>query len=490
MSAMKQLNKLMLLAVIWAFPFVIGQLPVGVSFGDAAQAAEEKKKTRKVPAMRERTYKKLAEAQLMVDPDSAPREEGEPAPVPKGTPRDAVKLLHELMGSRGLNSYEKAQIWNTLAFAYYTLDDMPSTINAYEQILKQGTISEALELSSLRALFQLYYSNEKYLKAIKYIDRFQALLTVRDPQITFFKATAYYQLDNFRESLKTAILVEEIAVARRASRIASSKATIANVKATPEEHQEARLGLQKLQSTPAVKENWWYLQVVLYNELEEVDSVIRLLETLIVNYPKKQYWMHLAGMYSEKGRDDASLSAYYATYIQGFLVRESEIVMVAQRLLGADNPYEASQVLEKGFKAKSIEENEKNLRLLATAYTLSQETNSAIDAWRDATRYAEDGDLYFRLAQALSAEDRHKEAVDAYSDAQKKGDLKKPGDVAFWKGISQMQLERWDSATKSFRSAAKLDKKKSKQSRQYIRYIAGERRRQEELRKMLEGVGE
>jgi len=487
MSAMKQLNKLMLLAVIWAFPFVIGQLPVGVSFGDAVQAAEAKKKTRKVPAMRERTYKKLAEAQVMVDPESAPREEGEPAPIPKGTPRDAIRMLQELMGSRGLNSYEKAQIWNTLAFAYYTLDDMPSTINAYEQILRQGTISEALELSSLRALFQLYYSNEKYLKAIKYIDRFQALQKVRDPQITFFKATAYYQLDNFRESLKQAILVEEIAVSRRAGRIAASEAILANAKATPEEQQKARLGLQKLRAKPAIKENWWYLQVVLYNELEDVDSVIRLLETLIVNYPKKQYWMHLAGMYSEKGRDDASLSAYYVTYIQGFLVKESEIIMVAQRLLGADNPYEASQILEKGFDEKAIEENEKNLRLLATAYTLSQETNAAIDAWRDATRYAEDGDLHFRLAQALSAEDRHKEAVEAYSDAQKKGDLKHPGDVAFWKGISQMQLERWNSATRSFRLAAKLDKKKSKQSRQYIRYIAGERRRQEELRKMLEG---
>jgi tetratricopeptide (TPR) repeat protein len=316
------------------------------------------------------------------------------------------------------------------------------------------------------------------------------LQAVKDPQITFFKATAYYQLNEFRESLKQAILVEEIAVARRAGRIESNQAIIADAKATPEQKQEARRVLQKIQGTPAVKENWWYLQVVLYNELEDIDSVIRLLETLIVNYPKKQYWMHLAGMYSEKSRDDDSLSAYYATYIQGFLVKESEIVMVAQRLLGADNPYEASQVLEKGFKDESIEENEKNLRLLATAYTLSQETNSAIDAWRDATKYAEDGDLYFRLAQALSAEDRHKEAVKAYSDAQKKGDLKKPGDVAFWKGISQMQLERWDSATKSFRSAAKLDKKKAKQSRQYIRYIAGERRRQEELRKMLEGVGE
>jgi len=490
MSAMKQLNKLMLLAVIWAFPVVVGQLPVGVSFGDAVQAAQERKKTRKVPAMREKTYKKLAEAQLMVDPDSIPREEGEPAPVPKGTPQDAVLMLLDLMGSKGLNSYEKAQIWNTLAFAYYTLDDMPKTVNAYEQILKQGVISEALELGSLRALFQLYYADEKYLKAIKYIDRFQALQAVPDPQITFFKATAYYQLENFRESLKQAILVEELAVARRAARLESSMEAISNGKMSDEKLPEAKLALQKLQAKQAVKENWWYLQVVLYNELEDVDSVIRVLETLIVNYPKKQYWMHLAGMYSEKGQDDASLSAYYAAYIQDFLVRESEIVMMAQRLLGADNPYEASLVLEKGLKSKAIEENEKNLRLLATAYTLSQETNSAIDAWRDATKYAEDGDLHFRLAQALSAQDRHKEAVKAYNDAQKKGDLKKPGDVAFWKGISQMQLERWDSATKSFRSASKLDKKKSKQSRQYIRYISGEKRRQEELRKMIEGVGE
>ena len=490
MSAMKQLNKLMLLAVIWAFPVVVGQLPVGVSFGDAVQAAQEKKKTRKVPAMREKTYKKLAEAQLMVDPDSIPREEGEPAPVPKGTPQDAVLMLLDLMGSKGLNSYEKAQIWNTLAFAYYTLDDMPKTVNAYEQILKQGVISEALELGSLRALFQLYYADEKYLKAIKYIDRFQALQAVPDPQITFFKATAYYQLENFRESLKQAILVEELAVARRAARLEYSMEAISNGKMSDEKMPEAKLALQKLQAKQAVKENWWYLQVVLYNELEDVDSVIRVLETLIVNYPKKQYWMHLAGMYSEKGQDDASLSAYYAAYIQDFLVRESEIVMMAQRLLGADNPYEASLVLEKGLKSKAIEENEKNLRLLATAYTLSQETNSAIDAWRDATKYAEDGDLHFRLAQALSAQDRHKEAVKAYNDAQKKGDLKKPGDVAFWKGISQMQLERWDSATKSFRNASKLDKKKSKQSRQYIRYISGEKRRQEELRKMIGGVGE
>ncbi len=451
---MKMLNKLTLLALLWSLPLLIGQLDMPVSLGETV-TAQEKKKTRKVPAMRERTYKKLAEAQIMIDPESAPREEGEPPPEPTGTPQDAVAMLHKLRESRGLNSYELAQIWNTLAFAYYTLEDIPNTIRSYEQILEQGTITEALEISSLRALFQLYYSEEKYELAIKYIDRWQALQAAPDAGVTFIKATAYYQLENFRESLRWAIRVEEIA---------------------KEQQKE-------------VKENWYYLQVVLYNEFQDTDNVIRVLETLITFYPKKQYWMYLAGMYSEKEWDDKSLSAYYAAYIQGFLAREMEVVMLSQRLLGASVPYEASQILDKGFKEGLIEENEKNLTLLATAYTMAQETDLAIDAWREATRFAEDGELHYRLALALAQEDRHKEAVDAYNEAQKKGDTDDPDDIAFWKGISLMQLERWDSATRAFRDAAKLgDSRMKKQTRQYIRYIAGEKRRQEELRKMLEDV--
>ena len=458
---MKMLNKLTLLAIVWSLPLLLGQLDVNISFGETATAQEkkkqERKKTRRVPAMRERTYKKLAEAQIMIDPESAPREEGEPPPEPTGTPQDAIRLLTKLRGSKGLNSYEHAQIWNTLAFAYYTLEDVPNTIRSYEQILKQGTITEALEMTSMRALFQLYYAEEDYRRSIQYIDRWQALQAKPDPGVTFIKSTAYYQLENFRQSLKWAIRVEEIAT---------------------EQQRE-------------IKENWWYLQVVLYNELQDPDNVIRVLETLIAYYPKKQYWMYLAGMYSEKEWDDKSLSAYYAAYAQGFLARESEVVMLSQRLLSAAVPYEAAQIMEKGFKEGLIKENEKNLTLLATAYTMAQETNSAIDAWRDATKYAEDGDLHYRLAQALAQEDRHKEAIQAYTAAQKKGDTKDPDDIAFWKGISQMQLERWNGATRSFRDAAKLgDKKMKRQTRKYIRYIAGEKRRQRELRKMLEDVGE
>jgi tetratricopeptide (TPR) repeat protein len=234
-----------------------------------------------------------------------------------------------------------------------------------------------------------------------------------------------------------------------------------------------------------VKENWLYLTVILYNELKDYDNVIIVLERLIREYPKKQYWMHLAGLYAEKDQEENALSAYYAAYVQDMLTRESEVIMLAQRLLNAEVPFEAARVVQKGMDDDLIKRNERNMKLLAQSWTMSQDTDRAIIAWAGATEFAEDGDIYYRLAQALANDDQHSKAVTSYRDAIKKGDLNKPHDVEFWMGISLMQLERWDEATKAFRSASK-DKKKAKQCKQYMRYIKGEKRRQAALREMLE----
>lgn len=454
--------KLALIGLFWALPLMppqsTGLALNGQAFAEEKKSAKPKKrrrtKTRRVPAMREAVYKELAKAQVMIDPESVPREEGEPPPVPDGTPQDAVELLLKLQHRKGMNGYELAQVWNTLAFAYYTLDDIPKTIAAYEKILSEGTISIALELSTLRALFQLYYSQERYDKSLSYIDRWLELNGSPDASVTFIKATIYYQLKDIQKSLKYALEVQAITEAQGNT----------------------------------MRENWWYLQVVLFSELERSDDVIRVLEILVAQYPKKQYWMHLAGMYSEKAWDDKALSAYHAAYTQGFLTKESEVVMLAQRLLSLDeapNPYEASQVLEKGFEEELIEENEKHLRLLATAYTLSQEATAAIDTWRKATKYADDGELHYRLAQALANEDRHVEAIESYEAALEKGELKKPADVNFWLAVSQMQLERWEAAIDSFTEAGELDEDKEEQTSNYITYIKGERARLEALDRAL-----
>lgn len=438
-----------LIGLLWALPlmFIGNSSPLG---GQALAQAADERETRRVPAMRERTYKVLSEAQLLIDPESIVVEEGQEKPQVQPNPQAAIKMLNDLLNSRGMNSYEIAQAWNTLAFAYYTIDDVPNTIKAYENILNE-TITLALELSSLRALFQLYYSQENYSESLKYISRWQALNVTPDPDVTYIKATIYYQLEDYKKALEEALLVEKIVV----------------------------------EQNRTMKESWWYLQVVLYNELKDYPKVISVLEKLIVHFPKKQYWMHLAGMYAETEQDEKALSTYYAIYTQGLFDKETEIVMLSQRLLNAEVPFEAAKILEKGMKDGIVEENEKNIRLLATCYTMAQDTGKAIDAWRDATRYVDEGEIHYRLAQALSQEDRHKEAVEAYRAAIRKGGLNDLADVNFWLGISLMQLEEWDDASSAFREAAK-DKSKEKSARQYIQYISGEKRRQAELKLMLE----
>lgn len=434
---------------------VVIALALSATFVASALAAEDKKKTRRVPAISQSLYKQMSEAQIMIDPDSIPREEGEPAPEPKGTPQDGINKLLEMTKKKRLNSNELSQLWNLLAFGYYTLEDVPKTIYAYEQVIaagKIGVITEALEKNALRALFQLNYSIEKYAVALDYIEQWEAVNGAPDAAVSYLKSTANYQLERYREALKWAIQVEDI------------------VKAEGRE----------------MKENWLYLQVVLYSELKDTDNVIRVLERMVVEFPKKQYWMHLAGMYTEKEWDDRALSAYYAIYSQGLFEKDSELVMLAQRLLNADVPFEAASVLEEGLKSKVVEASEKNYRLLATCYTVAQEMSKAIDSWRLATKYAEDGDIHYRLAQALAQEDRHREAVGAYGKALEDKDLKSPSDAHFWLAISHMSLENWDLASRSFRQASRLDDRIAKQARQYIRYIAGEKRRQKALQEMLE----
>ena len=436
-----------LIGILWALPVLVGNFGQGF-FSGKAYAAE---KTRRVPAMRERTYKQLSEAQLLIDPKSVQVEKGKKPPDVKADPQKAIQMLRGMLTQRGMNSYEIAQVWNTLAFAYYTVNDIPNTIKSYENVLKQ-TITQALELSSLRALFQLYYAQGDYRTSLKYIDRWQKLNETPDADVTYIKATVYYQLGNMKEALKQALLVEKIAK----------------------------------EQNRTMKESWWYFQVVCYNEEKDYPNVIRVLRELVTHYPKKQYWMSLAGMYSEEGKDGKSLDAYYAAYVQGMLNRDMEVVMLAQRLLNASVPYEAARVLEKGMKDGIVDKSEKNLKLLATAYTMAQETKKAIDAWRRAaTAGKTDGQTYYRLAQALSQDDMNKEAIDAYQKAQDHPkDLRDVAEVWFWLGTAQIQLKQWTSAIHSFQQAAK-DKDHKKSAEQYIKYVQAEQTREKELEEML-----
>ena len=143
----------------------------------------EKSGKRGALALREATYKRLAEAQELVDlKDYA----------------GADQVLVDLLARRGLNAYEIASAYNMRAFVAFSNEDYPGAIAAYEGVLSQSPeIPEALEQSALYALGQLYFVREDYTKAINYLDRWFEVSENPGPQPYIFLAQAYYQLERY-----------------------------------------------------------------------------------------------------------------------------------------------------------------------------------------------------------------------------------------------------------------------------------------------------
>ena len=81
------------------------------------------------------------------------------------------------------------------------------------------------------------------------------------------------------------------------------------------------------------KEQWWLLLRASYYSLEQMDQVKRILERLVVEWSKKEYWVQLSAMYSQDKQETEQIAAYQTAYHEGYLEKSSEFVMMAQLYL-------------------------------------------------------------------------------------------------------------------------------------------------------------
>ncbi len=63
---------------------------------------------------------------------------------------------------KGLTPYELAQIWNITAYSYYLQERYQDAINAYDKVMAQPELPEALMLSTLKTKAQLQFTLEDY----------------------------------------------------------------------------------------------------------------------------------------------------------------------------------------------------------------------------------------------------------------------------------------------------------------------------------------
>jgi len=225
--------------------------------GAIAQESEsgQKRKTRKTPSMSEKVYNKLTEAQELIEAKDY----------------DAgLAALSDLATEPKLSHYEKAQLYNYFAYTYFTLERYEDAISSYEKVLEQPDLPEALETNSLYTLAQLYFIIENYRKAVDIINRWFALTEKPTENAYMLLGQGYYQLEDYKNSLVPL---------KKAYGMVTGRG-----------------------DTP--KENLLLLLRVNYFNLNDYENMLNVLKELVVYYPKPEYWLTMAGTYSELKRLD------------------------------------------------------------------------------------------------------------------------------------------------------------------------------------------
>ncbi len=422
----------------------------GGSGGGSGQSADkksdEKRKTKRTGSMSEKVYKRLAQAQEFADP---------PEETPDVQP-DYLRALSELDAIKAmpkLSPYERAQMNNFYGFIYYSMERYNDAIRAYQQVLQEPEIPEGLRTSTIYTVAQLKFILEDYQGAIDMMNQWVAESENPGPEPFIFMATGYYQLERYRDIIQPV---------ERAMSIARERGT-------------------------SVKEQWWLLLRVAYWELDDIPKVKDILEILVVQWPKKEYWTQLSAMYGELDQERRQLSAYEAAYDQGLLQRNTELVQLSQLFLQAEVPYKAGRVLEKGMEAGQVKKDAKNWRLLSQAWTLAQEDDKAVPALKEAARLSDDGELDVRLAQSLLNLSRYKECIEAARAGIRKGDLKRADTANMVLGMCLFETDNLGGAMNAFRRAAR-DSRSKKNANSWLNFIENEQKRLKELQRQLDSM--
>jgi len=475
--------KIKLILIAFVFIFLSTEYTGNFSIISVANAQEQQsRKTKRVGSMSEKVAKKLGEAQELIEVEQI---------------QEGIEILNEILSSKRLSDYERAQVYYFLAYTAYLQEDYKKAINFYKRVLSEEAVPEGLLSAARFTIAQLWFQLEDWDKAISAVDDLLATEESPRPDLYILKGSALYQLKKYEELIPVIQSAIDLAESRNAFRIEQLQK---NIKSTADENgirylrreeedkneidyfrfatqveaelkedlSKTRKAEQKTEIQLAIdnvkksasnltigptKENWWLLLRAAYFELDNIPKVRYVLERLLIEWSKKEYWTQLAAIYGQDELEEKQISAYATAYQEGFLEKSNEYVQMAQLYLSKEVPHKAAVVLQTGFDEGIVDKEVKNWRLLSQAWFLAQEDQMAIIALREAAKLSDDGELDVRLARSLANIADYKSCVDAAQTGIEKGGLKRDDESYITLGMCQFEEDMYEDSKNSFKLA-------------------------------------
>lgn len=378
----------------------------------------------------------------------------------KGDVSSALRILDELKartGRRALKPYELAQMWNFYAYAYLAKEDFSQAIHAFNQLLAQEGLPAQLINSTQYTLAQLYFSEGNVNKAISLLEAWFKSAENPSADAYVLLAQMYLQQEKFDPALKNLLQGFKVAKAQNKEE----------------------------------KENWYALLQYIYAEKKQYKEQLSALETLVNRWPKRNYWLAMMGAYAELGLDKKQLAAMDAAYQQGMLTQENYLVSYAQMLVAHNQPYQAAKVMQQGLDKKLISEEVKNIERIGEYYRLAQQTEQALPYLEQAAKLSDNGEIALRLAYVYMNRYQYQQAETAAKTALQKGQLRKPLEAQFILGQAQFHAGHFTPARETLSALVRAaqkgeDERLYKQASQWLKYLEGEIKRQQEIKAYLQ----
>lgn len=431
-------------AALLALPMVVAQVAVTqiqrdtgftpLGSASAQEKGKDTRETRRTPALRNKVYEKLAEAQAAAEAKDL---------------AGAEKILDGMVaagGKKALNSYELANVYNLYAFIYYSQENYGKALKAYENVVSQPDIPLAMEINTRYTIAQLYFVQEDWKRGIDALLKWFDMTETPNANAYVLLSQGYYQMKDYDKAL---LNVE---------------------KAISMYNEKGKLP----------KEQWYNLARFLYFEKGDINKTVDVLEILLTHYPKKQYWVQVSHMYGEQKKEPEQLAAMETAYVQGMLDKGTEQVTMAYLYLNGDVPYKAAKVMDAGLKDGIIEDKSKNWEVAGSAWRQAQEVDKSIPAMEKAAAKSDTGELYARLGNIYLDGDENKKAISAINKGLSRGGVKRPDNARLVLGMAYFNTKQYDKAREAFKAAAR-DERSSKYAAQWIQYMDSELERQRSL---------
>ena len=185
-----------LLAVpVVATQVAVSQLQAELGMHPLSSAIAQEKKgpdtreTRRTPALRNKVYEQLAKAQEAAEAKDL---------------NTAASILDGMIssgGSKALNSYELANVYNLYAFIHYSREDYGKALKAYENVVAQPDIPIAMEINTKYTIAQLYFVQEQWQKGIDALLAWFAVTEKPNANAYVLLAQGYYQTKDYDKAL-------------------------------------------------------------------------------------------------------------------------------------------------------------------------------------------------------------------------------------------------------------------------------------------------